>query len=214
MYPFKQLEKITKGTIIQPNDHSFRVLSIDSRNYSSPASTLFFAIKGDRNNGHNHISDLYDRGVRQFIVEQPIEYKLYPEASFFLCQSSIVALQHLARFHRNKFALDVLAITGSNGKTIVKEWLFQLLSNDFNIVKSPKSYNSQLGVALSVWQINEMNNLGVFEAGISTVNEMHHLKKMLNPKFGIFTNIGTAHSKGFVSDNEKINEKLKLFDSC
>lgn len=213
MYPFSILSQITTGNIIQSNNWKFNDLFIDSRNITNHKNALFFAIKGIRHDGHNHIQELYDKGVRQFVIEHEIDHSTFPEANIFLCKNSIEVLRKVATYHRNQFELKTVAITGSNGKTIVKEWLYQLLDLDFNVIKSPKSYNSQVGVPLSIWQINNKHDLGVFEARISTIKEMEKLEHVIQPKFGILTNIGSAHNKGFTSEKEKINEKLQLFSN-
>jgi len=193
-------------------------LLTDSRQLTFPSQTLFFAIKGERHDGHRFLLDLYQKGVRQFVVEQAcFDQKLLsqmPQARIWEAQNSIVALQELAKNHRAQFALPVVGITGSNGKTIVKEWLAQLLSPDFRVAKSPKSYNSQIGVPLSVWQLNAAHTIGIFEAGISQPHEMKALQEIIQPTIGIFTNIGSAHDGGFRSRKQKIVEKLRLFTSC
>ncbi|MFY8128614.1 MAG: bifunctional UDP-N-acetylmuramoyl-tripeptide:D-alanyl-D-alanine ligase/alanine racemase [Chitinophagaceae bacterium] len=186
-------------------------LAIDSRKIVWQKSTLFFAIKTTTNNGHNYINDLYENGVYNFVVEESINYKLYPKANFLLVQSTLLALQQLATFHRNKFTIPVIGITGSNGKTIVKEWLYQLLQEDYNIVRSPKSFNSQIGVPLSVWQLSEQHNLAIFEVGISQTNEMEALQKIVQPTIGVFTHLGDAHQSGFKNESQKLEEKFKLF---
>lgn len=185
---------------------------IDSRT-SLQDSNLFFALKGRQFNAHEFIPDLIKRGVKHFVVNEnytiPTE-----EASYIKVKNVATAFQKMAIYHREKFDFPVIAITGSNAKTIVKEWLFQLLTKDYSLVKSPKSYNSQVGVPLSVFQIDLYHNLGIFEAGISTRGEMEKLELILQPDIGIFTNIGTAHDEGFSSIEEKLNEKLKLFENC
>jgi Alr-MurF fusion protein len=210
---FSQLPFVGEGEILQlTEDFPVSHLIYDSRKVICSTSVLFFAIKGSHHDGHRYISDLYEKGIRQFAIEDydfPIQK--YPLANFIYSPSSKSLLQAIAVHHRSAFGFPVVAITGSNGKTIVKEWLSQLLHEDFNLVKSPKSYNSQIGVPLSVWQINDHHNFGIFEAGISQVGEMQHLEKVIKPTIGIFTNIGSAHDEGFVSKEEKINEKLKLF---
>ena len=143
-----------------------------------------------------------------------VEGSLYPDANFILVENTLDALQHLASYHRKQFNFPVIGITGSNGKTIVKEWLYQLLHKDYNIVRSPKSYNSQIGVPLSVWQMNEQHSLAIFEAGISQPGEMEKLEEIIQPTIGILTNIGEAHSEGFNSFTEKALEKIKLFRHC
>ncbi|KAA5543966.1 bifunctional UDP-N-acetylmuramoyl-tripeptide:D-alanyl-D-alanine ligase/alanine racemase [Adhaeribacter rhizoryzae] len=202
-------------------DYTAQHLLTDSRKMLHPASSVFFAIKGAFHNGHTYVPVLYAKGVRQFILEDVLyipEVKsvadlniLFPEANFWQVESSLRALQQLAAYHRSRFSLPVFAITGSNGKTIVKEWLAQLLSPDELVCKSPRSYNSQIGVPLSVWQLNEHHTLGIFEAGISKPAEMEYLRPIIKPTYGIFTNIGSAHNQGFASRQQKIAEKLKLF---
>ena len=140
-----------------------------------------------------------------------IETSLYPEANFLLVNDTLDALQQLAAYHRQQFNIPVIGITGSNGKTIVKEWLYQLLHEDYNIVRSPKSYNSQIGVPLSVWQMNEQHTLAIFEAGISQQGEMEKLEKIIRPTIGVLTNIGEAHSEGFIDDDQKFKGKTELF---
>jgi len=189
-----------------------RYLLTDSRQLTAPAESLFFAIRGPHHDGHRFVADLYRRGVRQFVVEAPdFPTFEFPEAQFYRVESSIGALQKLATAHRAQFTLPVVGITGSNGKTIVKEWLAQLLSPDFHVCKSPKSYNSQLGVPLSVWQLDETHTLGLFEAGISRPGEMANLERVIQPTLGMFTNIGSAHDEAFPDRRAKIREKLELF---
>ncbi|MFC5270639.1 bifunctional UDP-N-acetylmuramoyl-tripeptide:D-alanyl-D-alanine ligase/alanine racemase [Adhaeribacter terreus] len=222
MLTFSQLASITHGSVLQfVQDLPVRHLLTDSRKLAQPTSTLFFAIKGAFNDGHDYVNALYARGVRQFVVEQVDEipgvkseegFKYsFPGANFLQVESSLAALQAIAAYHRGEFLLPVMAITGSNGKTIVKEWLAQLLSPDEKVVKSPRSYNSQIGVPLSVWQINANHTFGIFEAGISKPEEMEKLAAIIRPTLGIFTNIGTAHDEGFQNSVHKIEEKLLLF---
>jgi Alr-MurF fusion protein len=189
-------------------------LLLDSRRIYAPATSLFFALKGPRRDGHQFISELYKRGVRAFVISGATDITAFPEASFLLVKDTLIALQELAAHHRKQFKIPVIGITGSNGKTIVKEWLYQLLSEDFNIVRSPKSYNSQIGVPLSVWQMNEQNTLAIFEAGISKPGEMGKLENIIQPTIGVLTNIGEAHGEGFSSAEEKAKEKIKLFARC
>jgi alanine racemase len=185
-------------------------ISIDSRSLQNGKTTLFFALVGPNNNGHIYIEELIQKGVQNFVVTS-IPENLKDKANFLLVENSIVALQEFAAYYRNLYQFPIIGITGSNGKTIVKEWLNFLLNPDYTIIRSPKSYNSQVGVPLSVISINEKHNLGIFEAGISTRNEMEKLEKIIRPTIGILTNIGTAHDEGFDNLGEKIKEKLKLF---
>ncbi len=196
-------ERLTEATIVH--------LLLDSRQLVFPKTTLFFALEGKRHDGHNYISSLYEKGVRNFIISKELAFTDHPDANFLLVKNPLEALQQLASYHRHQFSLPCIGITGSNGKTIIKEWLFQLLQEDYNIVRSPKSYNSQIGVPLSVWQLSEEHDLAIFEAGISTTNEMQKLASIIDCSIGIFSNIGQAHSEGFASVEEKINEKIRLF---
>lgn len=214
MFLFSQLSTICQGAVIQmAKDRNVEDLVIDSRKAILSEHALFFAIAGTRHDGHVYISELYAKGIRQFVVERPVLIKNFPQANFLLVQSSIHALQNLVSAHRKQFSIPVVGITGSNGKTIIKEWLYQLLSPDYQIVKNPGSYNSQIGVPLSVWQMQQHHELGIFEAGISIPNEMERLQKIIRPTLGVITNIGTAHDEGFVSVQQKINEKLLLFSN-
>ncbi|MBW4891570.1 bifunctional UDP-N-acetylmuramoyl-tripeptide:D-alanyl-D-alanine ligase/alanine racemase [Mucilaginibacter sp. HMF5004] len=186
-------------------------LLTDSRKINNPGASVFFALS-DRRDGHTFIPEVYKAGVHNFVVKHlPDDVAAYPKANFLVVSNVLKALQKLAAQHRKAFDLEIIGVTGSNGKTIVKEWLYQLLCPDKKIVRNPKSYNSQIGVALSVWQIEEQHNLGIFEAGISTTHEMEQLEHMIKPTVGVLTHIGTAHNEGFKDDAEKLTEKLKLF---
>ena len=215
MLDFEKLSEITKGNLLQfRNNSEIENFITDSRKIVLPSKSLFFAISGERHNGHLFIKDLYDKGIRYFIVENDVKLDDIPDANVLKVDKTISALQQIANHHRSKFTLPVIGITGSNAKTIVKEWIDFLLSPYFTIVKNPKSFNSQLGVPLSVWQIKSHHKLGIFEAGISNNDEMQHLEKVIQPKIGIFTNIGTAHDASFSNRSEKLKEKLKLFNNC
>ena len=187
-------------------------LLTDSRSLCFPEETLFFALKTQRNDGHRYIQDLYNRGVRQFVVEQVPEHfdSLYPEANFLRVPHTLAALQRLAERHRDEFDVPIVGITGSNGKTMVKEWLYQLLLPSQRIVRSPRSYNSQIGVPLSVWLLNEQTEVGIFEAGISQPGEMMALRDIIQPTIGVLTSLGAAHQENFRSMEEKCMEKLEL----
>lgn len=215
MFSYAQLPDLLEGQMLQlVKDETIEYPIIDSRKLIASPRSLFFAIKGIRNDGHAHIATVYEQGIRLFIVEHDIEKEKFPKASFFKVTSSVVALQNLAAAHRSQFDYPVIGITGSNGKTIIKEWLFQMLSSKFKCVKNPGSYNSQVGVPLSVWQMSDQHELGIFEAGISLPGEMEALQKIIQPSIGLFTMLGSAHDEGFSSRNEKLLEKLKLFESC
>ena len=190
-------------------------LLIDSRSLCFPKETLFFAIRTNRNDGHKYIGELYKRGVRNFIVSSlPVNIDQYPQSNFLLVHDTLQAMQQLAAYHREQFDIPVIAITGSNGKTTVKEWLYQLLSPDFNVCRSPRSYNSQVGVPLSLWLLNQHNDVAIIEAGISNPNEMDNLNRMIRPTISVITNIGEAHQENFFTKEGKCDEKLKLMRNC
>lgn len=205
------------AVIIKAEDYKFpekevSVILTDSRSLTFPEETLFFALVTERNNAHRYIYDLYRKGVRHFVISDNIANKdKMPDANFLKVPDTLAALQQLATAHRNRFDIPVIGVTGSNGKTIVKEWLYQLLHEDYNMVRSPRSYNSQIGVPLSIWQMNESTELAVIEAGISQPGEMDKLEAIIKPTVGIITNIGGAHQEGFASMQEKSLEKLTLF---
>lgn len=214
-YTFSQLVTAMQGEAAghPANDRVAAYLLTDSRKLTAPGQTLFFALRTAKNDGHRYIPELIQQGVRLFVVERadPAWVAACPDAGFIQVQSPLQALQLLAAHHRSMFSLRVIGVTGSNGKTIVKEWLAQLLDSDLRIVRNPKSYNSQSGVPLSVWQIAPSDELGIFEAGISQSGEMGVLEEIIRPGIGVFTNIGSAHDAGFSSRKEKIREKMKLF---
>ncbi|MBQ9650826.1 MAG: bifunctional UDP-N-acetylmuramoyl-tripeptide:D-alanyl-D-alanine ligase/alanine racemase [Prevotella sp.] len=189
-------------------------LLTDSRSLRFPEETLFFALRSERNDGHRYIEDLYRRGVRNFVVDSSYHPQLVG-ANFLVVPDTLEALQRLAERHRDEFNIPVVGITGSNGKTVVKEWLYQLLRNETEsasvITRSPRSYNSQIGVPLSVWLLNENSRMGIFEAGISEVGEMRRLRGIIQPTIGVFTSLGSAHQENFRSLEEKCQEKLQLF---
>lgn len=217
MIAFSQLPTITGGNIIQQAAGSpIGSLLLDSRKHTADPTGLFFAMQGQHHDSHQFIPALYEQGIRQFVVEQGHKnsYQHLPEANIIQVASSMEALQQLAAHHRGQFQLPLLSITGSNGKTIVKEWLSQLLALKYSMVKSPKSYNSQIGVPLSAWLINDAHEYGVFEAGISLPGEMDRLEAILKPTAGIFTNIGAAHAEGFATQQQKLEEKALLFKHC
>lgn len=194
-------------------DGSIRWILTDSRSVCFPEDTLFFAIRSERNDGHKFIADLYRRGVRNFVVEElPADRETaYADANFLKVPRSVEALQRLAERHRDEFDIPIVGITGSNGKTVVKEWLYQLLSPQMVATRSPRSYNSQIGVPLSVWLLDEHSQVGIFEAGISQKGEMQALRDIIQPTVGVLTNLGSAHQENFSSMEEKCLEKLKLF---
>ena len=223
-YTVRRIASVVGGQIIGNQSDTIVVKDIlfDSRLLIDAENTLFFALSGGRNDGHKYISELYEKGVRAFVVnENYVENDAgsnhysplpYPDSTFIVVKDTLSALQKLAAFHRSQFNIPVVGITGSNGKTIVKEWLYQILSPSMSVCRSPKSYNSQIGVPLSVWQMNSTHDIAVFEAGISRPGEMEKLREIIKPTIGVFTNIGSAHGKNFESIQQKIDEKIKLFD--
>ncbi len=210
-YSLQKVADIVNGQLIGGvPERKIRDLLIDSRHLSDADHALFFALQSHRNDGHKYVEDLYEKGVRAFVVVRQPE-KPCPGASFVVVPDTLKALQALASYHRQQFDIPVVGITGSNGKTIVKEWLYQMFSPDYSIVRSPKSYNSQVGVPLSVWQMNENNEMAIFEAGISEPDEMMALQDIIRPTIGVFTNIGQAHEENFINHAQKVGEKMNLF---
>lgn len=216
LYNTQLISEILDAKMVGTDTNSISYLLIDSRQLMSPAQTLFIALKTNRNDAHQYIPELYKSGVRAFLVNHiPENFKeLKDDVCFLVVDDTLIALQKLAAFHREQFKIPVIGITGSNGKTIVKEWLYQLLKQDYSICRSPKSYNSQVGVPLSVWQLNQQHTLGIFEAGISQPLEMVNLNKIIKPTIGVMTSIGSAHDEGFENSNQKIQEKFLLFNHC
>lgn len=214
-YRIKTIAGIIGAQYNKLQDCSVSILLTDSRRLSFPEQSIFFALETKTNDGHKYIQELYKLRVRNFIVSKKLPvFETMPEANFLIVKDTLKALQKLATHHRKQFDIPVIGITGSNGKTIVKEFLYQLLHTEFNIVRSPRSYNSQLGVPLSVWQMNNKHTLGIFEAGISQPDEMERLQPIIAPSIGIITNIGEAHQENFISTTQKCMEKLTLFNDC
>ncbi len=211
-YRISDIAGIVQGDLFPAfPDAEIGSLLIDSRKITFPAASLFFALPGPRRDGHLFIAELYKQGVFNFVVKEDFAGDEFPAANFIYVPDVLQALQRLAAWHRQRFTIPVIGITGSNGKTIVKEWLNQLLEPRMHIVRSPASYNSQIGVPLSVWQMNQRDQLAIFEAGISEAGEMDHLEPIIRPTIGIFTTIGEAHSAGFSGLQQKVREKLRLF---
>ncbi len=215
MYSVSQIADVmdAERSLVEPGTYIEHLLT-DSRRLVVSAATLFFAIQTSRRDGSEYVPELYTSGVRNFVVKQGFDHSSFPGGNFIFANDVLGSLQTLVVFHRKQFAIPVIGITGSNGKTVVKEWLYQLLMTDERIVRSPKSYNSQVGVPLSVWQINDQHSLGIFEAGISQTGEMAALANIIQPTIGVLTNIGEAHNSGFNTKEEKLHQKFKLFDSA
>jgi alanine racemase len=213
-YTIKRIVSVVGGQLIGNQSDTIIVKDIlfDSRLLVDAENTLFFALSGGRNDGHKYINDLYEKGVKAFVVNENYVKNGCDDAVFIAVDDTLSALQKLAAYHRSLFDIPVVGITGSNGKTVVKEWLYQILSPSMSVCRSPKSYNSQIGVPLSVWQMNSSNEVAVFEAGISRPGEMEKLRDIIKPTIGVFTNIGPAHGKNFKDIQQKIEEKIKLFD--
>jgi alanine racemase len=208
----KTIAKWCNGSVLQhDNDIVLEELVIDSRKVAQPENAMFVALTTQRRDGHSFIEGAYEKGIRNFLVSKDVDTVVYEGANFVKVKDTLTALQNIAAMYRKSFDIPVIGITGSNGKTIVKEWLYELLSEDYDAVRSPKSYNSQIGVPLSVWLLEQNHELGIFEAGISQPGEMEHLEHIILPTIGVFTNIGEAHSEGFLNQRQKINEKLVLF---
>jgi Alr-MurF fusion protein len=213
-YTIHQVSEIVSGKLsIQTGQTVISDLVIDSRKLNAPLTSLFFAIITNRNDGHKYINDLVELGVQNFCVSY-IPENIKGKANFIEVYDTLFALQRLTSFHRKQFDIPVIGITGSNGKTIVKEWLWQLISQEKTIVRSPQSYNSQVGVPLSVWQMSPIHDMAIFEAGISQPGEMEKLEQIIKPDIGLITNIGQAHDVYFESIQQKTSEKLKLFENC
>lgn len=213
MYTITEIAESISAERIGTHEEEILYLLTDSRSLTFPENSLFFAIKTQRNDGHKYINTLYNRGVRAFVVEQIPENYLqeYPEAVFLKVADTVSALQNIAKTHRQKYDIPVIGITGSNGKTTVKEWMYHLLYEDRYITRSPRSYNSQIGVPLSVWMLNAQSETALFEAGISKKGEMERLEEIIRPTIAVFTNLGTAHQENFSSEEEKAAEKVLLF---
>lgn len=211
-YTAQHINEIVNGKAFGHSNKHIKQLITDSRKAIISDDSIYFAIKGQHFDGHEFIPELYKKGIRHFVVSDYTNERSALDDAFFIKVDDVVnALQQLSKFHRDSFSKPIIGITGSNGKTIVKEWLSQVLSSQFSVAKNPKSYNSQVGVPLSVWRLKAEHEVGIFEAGISEYHEMEALEEILHPEIGIFTNIGSAHAANFKSEEEKIIEKLKLF---
>ena len=214
-YSLNDIAKIIHAQV-QGNDDvraSIKLLT-DSRALTTAHDALFFALKTAVNDGHKYIPELIEKGVKWFVVNTDFKTPEQQDLVFLKVDNTLKALQALSNYHRHQFNLPVIGITGSNGKTVVKEWLLQLFGHSKSVCANPKSYNSQIGVPLSVWQLNESHELGIFEAGISTTGEMQQLADIIDPSYGILTHLGPAHNEGFDSPEQKLQEKLRLFNNC
>ncbi len=214
MLHFGQLHKIVSGKQLHFQDNTpITHLFFDSRKAFPTDGALFIAIRGKNHDGHQYITELHQRGFRQFVIEseKALDAEVKKSSNVVVVNDAVTAMQKIAANHRKQFKYPVLGITGSNGKTIIKEWLFHMLSDDYKVIRNPKSFNSQIGVPLSVWMMNPGHNLGIFEAGISLPGEMKNLEKIIKPQIGIFSNIGSAHDEGFKSLKQKVKEKAILF---
>lgn len=211
-YTLKHIVDIVNGELVGTGSFLISEISYDSRKLVLHQNSMFIAIPGERHNGHDYVEALYQKGIRNFLVsEYRDQFKNFFDASFVIVPDSLAAFQKLATYHRNQFSIPVIGITGSNGKTIVKEWIAHCLNLKKRVTRNPKSYNSQLGVPISVWNLDKLSEVGIFEAGISLPGEMEKLEKIIRPQVGILTNIGEAHQENFNSLEEKLIEKLKLF---
>ena len=209
-YKLLTIFDIVNGVFVG-RDKTINNIFVDSRNsINNKETSLFVALEGERHNGHNYINDLYNAGIKNFVVNKEFQFENYPDASFIFVDDTLKAIQDIAAYYRHTFLFPVLAITGSNGKTIVKEWIYQIFQDIKTVSRSPKSYNSQIGVPLSVLKA-DTSELGIFEAGISMPGEMEKLEHILKPDIGIFTNVGDAHQENFTDIEQKTREKLILF---
>lgn len=217
-YKISEIARVIGAKRMGSAETTINWLLIDSRSLCFPEETLFFALKTQKNDGHKYVEELYRRGVRNFVVSlhssQKEDWTCHEDANYLVVNNPLVALQELAAYHRSQFDLPVVAVTGSNGKTTVKEWLYQLLSPNYNVCRSPRSYNSQVGVPLSVWLMNHHHDIAIFETGISEQGEMEKLEKIVKPTIGVMTNLGAAHQENFLSYDIKCTEKMSLFKSC
>jgi len=214
LYTVSSISTIVGGKLLGKANHPIKFLETDSRKIRFPEDAAFFCLQSQQRNGHQFIESCYNNGVRCFVISNSIDVKQYPDAAFIVVDNVLHALQQLATFHRKQFNYPIIGITGSNGKTIVKEWINHLLQPILKLVRSPKSFNSQIGVPLSLWQLSPDYELGIFEAGISKVGEMINLQNIIQPTIGVLTHIGDAHNEGFYSLKEKILEKLQLFKTA
>ena len=218
-YSLNQIAKIIQANGLSDEMHLdsklVETIAYDSRKILYAPSTLFFCLVGQFRDGHSFINDAYQRGVRFFCVSEGVDFKeIYKDAIFLKVKETLWALQELAKHHRKRFSIPVIAITGSVGKTSVKEWIHSFLSTTYPVIKSPKSYNSQLGVALSLLEISTNHQIAIIECGISKPDEMSRLEEIVSPTLGVFTAFGRAHSEHFESKKQQLQEKLKLFIHC
>ena len=213
-YTASQIATLIGARMYGNAEGNIAFLLTDSRSLSFAEETMFFALRSKRNDGHKYIKELYGKGVRNFVVDNLTDTGKLADANFLVVPDTLAALQRLAERHRDEFQIPVVGITGSNGKTVVKDWLYQLLSPGMNVTRSPRSYNSQVGVPLSVWQLREDTGVGIFEAGISQPDEMRRLADIIQPTIGVFTTLGEPHQENFHSLEDKCREKFLLFKDC
>lgn len=212
-YPIEKITTLIGAHRFGQADAAIRYLLTDSRSLCFPEETLFFAIRTNKGDGHHYIPELYKRGVRNFVVTD-VPVNSADDANYLVVSDVLKSLQRLAERHRDEFQIPIVGIAGSNGKTIVKEWLYQLLSSDCVVTRSPRSYNSQIGVPLSVWLLDEHSQMGLFEAGVSQPGEMGSLRDIIQPTLGVFTTLGDAHQENFHSLQQKCTEKMSLFQDA
>lgn len=214
-YSINEIAECTQGQLIRSGvSDNISQICLDSRKVFLASESVFFAISGNNHDGHLFLPELYKKGVRAFVVEYGEYSESLPEAAIIVVKNSLDALQKLTAAHRSKFHIPVIGITGSNGKTVVKEWLNVMLADEYSIVRSPRSYNSQTGVPLSVWNLDEGHDLALFEAGVSLPGEMEKLERIIRPDIGVFINVGNAHLENFESGQQLADEKAKLFEHC
>ena len=212
-FTYSTISEITKGILLaEGNTTEIQSIAFDTRKILNGENVLFFALTGDFRNGHSFIQEAYNKGIRHFIISDNIDITQYPQSTFILVKDTLWALQEIANFHRKQFKYPIIAITGSAGKTMVKEWIYHFISSKYRVVRSPKSFNSQLGVALSLLELHENVDFALIELGISKPNEMQRLQEIVQPTYGIFTSFGSAHKENFVSIDAHLSEKLIAFN--
>ena len=214
-YTYNDIQDITKGKVlVHECNSSIQSVAFDTRKIADGNSVLFFALTGEFRNGHAFIEEAYKKGVRQFVISESIDISTFKNSTFIQVENTLWALQEISKNHRQKFNYPFVGITGSVGKTMVKEWIYHFLFSKFRVIRSPKSFNSQLGVALSLLELHENTDIAIIEMGISKPHEMKRLEEIVNPTYGIFTSFGSAHKENFQNAEKHLEEKLCAFKGC
>jgi len=214
-YTYNDIQDITKGKVlVHECNSSIQSVAFDTRKIADGNSVLFFALTGEFRNGHAFIEEAYKKGVRQFVISESIDISTFENSTFIQVENTLWALQEISKNHRQKFNYPIVGITGSVGKTMVKEWIYHFLFSKFRVIRSPKSFNSQLGVALSLLELHDNADIAIIEMGISKPNEMIRLQEIVKPTYGIFTSFGSAHKENFQNAEKHLDEKLSAFKGC